>query len=162
MAPSTRIENATHRARYRWSEDFKSNRPASELRAAIEKILAAHRLLGCFQEGARFLARIDTSSAPPITIIKQDQHITVAHYFLQDGDTNADPAMDLEIGKDGAWYPVSVELSDGNFRQCADGPLQIDYDERRKQAAFAANWAADLLFQGYEKGEVSQLWGEND
>lgn len=162
MEPCAKIENVTHHARYRWTEDFKGNRPANELKDAIEKILAAHRLLGCFQDGARFLARIETGSFLPITIIKQDRQITVAHYFLQDGDSNADPAMDLEIGKDGAWYPISVELSDGNCRQCADGPLQIDYDERRKQAAFAAKWAADLLAQGYERGEVSQLWGEND
>lgn len=162
MEPSEKIENLPHRTKYRWAEDFKDNRSAVELKAAIEKILAAHRLLGCFQEGARFLARIESSSALPLTIIKQDRHLTVAHYFLQDGDTNVDPAMDLEIGKDGAWYPVSVELADGNCRQCTVGPLKIDFEERRKQAAFAARWAADLLVQGYEQGEVSQLWGEND
>lgn len=162
MEPNEKIENLPCRTRYRWTEDFKGNRSASELKAAIEKILAAHRLLDCFQEGVRFLARIETSSVLPLTIIKQDRHLTVAHYFLQDGDTNADPAMDLEIGKDGAWYPVSVELADGNCRQSVDGPLQIDFEERRKQADFAAKWAVDLLTQGYGRGEVSQLWGEND
>jgi hypothetical protein len=80
------------------------------------------------------------------------------YYF----DTFADPAMELVEGKDGGWYPIAVELADGNIRQCADGPLRIDYEERRKQAAFAAKWAADLLTLGYEHGNVSQLWGENE
>ena len=162
MEPHTKNENAIHRARYRWTEDFKGNWAASELKAAVETILAAHQLLGSLREGAHFHARIESGTLLPLIISKHDRQITVGQYFMQDCDTYADPAMDLEIGKDGAWYPISVELADGNCRQCVDGPLRIDFEERRKQVSFAAKWAADLLAQGYERGEVSQLWGEND
>lgn len=152
----------THRTKYRWTEDFKGNRSAPELRAAVEKILAAHQLLECFKAGSLFYARIDVGAVLPLTITKQDRQITVGHYFMQEGETYADPAMELEEGKDGGWYPIAVELANGNTRQCADGPLRIDYEERRKQAAFAAKWAVDLLTLGYEHGEISQLWGENE
>lgn len=162
MEPCAKNENTTRKQRYRWTEDFKGNRPASELKAAIEKILAAHQLFGSFRDGVRFHARIESETFLPLTISKQERHITVGHYFMQDCDTYVDPAMDLEVGNDGAWYPISVELADGNCRQCVDSPLRIDFEERRKQVSFAAKWAADLLAQGYERGEVSQLWGEND
>lgn len=162
MQDNKKAENVPHKVKYRWIEDFKGNRPASELQAAIEKILASHKLLGSFREGTRFLVCIESDSFLPLTIAKHDRLITVGHYFLKDCDTCADPAMDLEIGKDGAWYPVGAELADGNCRQCINGPLQIDFEERRKLVSFAAKWAADLLAQGYEHGEISQLWGEND
>lgn len=152
----------THRQKYRWTEDFKGNRSAQELKAAIETVLANHQLLECFKAGSHFHVRIEASAHLPLTITKQDRQITVGHYFKQDGDTYADPAMELEENRDGGWYPICVELADGNIRQCADGPLQIDFEERRKQVAFAAKWAADFLTHGYQRGEISQLWGEND
>lgn len=151
-----------HRAKYHWTEDFKWNRSASELKAAVEMILASHQLLECFTAGTHFHVRIGIGSLLPLTISKQDRQIVIGHYFTQDGDTNADPAMELQEGKDGGWYPVSVELADGNIRSCVDGPLWIDFEERRKQAVFAAKWAADLLTPGYQHGEISELWGEND
>ena len=158
----TKIENAPRRPKYRWTEDFKGSCPATDLQNAVEKILAAHQLLGRFREGVRFHAQIELDGSLPLTIAKQDRHIAIAHPFLSDAEPANDPAMDLELGKDGAWYPVSVELADGDLRQCVDGPFQIDFEERRKQVAFAAKWAAGLLTEGYHQGEVSQLSGEND
>lgn len=162
MEPSKRIETAPHKPKYRWTENFKGNCPANDLQNTVERILATHQLLGAFRDGARFYVRIELADCLPLAIAKLDQYITVAHPFLCDGDPSNDPAIDLEVGKDGAWYPVSVELADGNCRQCADGPLRIDFEERRKQVAFAAKWAANLLTQGYEQGSVSQLSGGND
>lgn len=149
----------THRAKYRWTEDFKGNRSAPELKAAVEKILAAHQLLDCFQASYLFFVQIEGSGCLPLTIWKDERNLTVANYFERDGEQEADPAMDLEISKDGAWYPLHVHLAD-DYRSCIDGPLCIDFEERRKQVAFSAKWAADLLARGYDRGEVTKLSGE--
>lgn len=150
----------THRAKYRWMEDFKGNRSAAELKVAIETILSAHQLLDCFQSSYHFFAQIEVPGHLPLTIRKDDRNLTVANYFERDGEQEADPAMDLQFSKDGAWYPLHVHLADDS-RSCIDGPLRIDFEERRKQVAFASKWAADLLANGYQHGEISKLWGEN-
>lgn len=160
MEAQKRLE--PHRAKYRWTEDFKGNRSALELQTVVETILASHQLFECFKAGEIFHVRIEIGSLLPLTISKQGRQITIGHYFLRECETYADPAMELEEGKDGCWYPVNVEFADGNIRSCVDGPFTIDFEERRKQAIFAAKWAADLLTNGYRHGEISQLWGEND
>lgn len=162
MEPSASIENTPYRAKYRWTEDFRASLPASELKRAIEKILAGQRLLEAFRESPLFHTRIDAGSFLPLTIAKQERHINIGHYFKRGCDTYADPAMEFEIGKDGAWYPVSVELANGDCRFCTDGPFRLDFEERRKQVSFAAKWSADLLAQDYERGDVLQPWSEND
>lgn len=156
---NTKKESARHRTRYRWTEDYKMNRAACELKVAVQKILGAHQLLECFRESDPFFARIEVPNFLSLTICKDGSYLTVANYFQRDGEQEADPAVDLEIGKDGDWYPVHVHLAD-DYRSCIDGPLFIDFEERRKQVAFAAKWAADLLTSGYEAGEITQLSGE--
>lgn len=157
----TKNEPVPHRARYRWTEDFKGNSAARELQAAIQKILDAQQLLECFRASYLFFAQIESPGHLPLTIWKDERNLTVANYFKRDGEQEADPAMDLKISKDGDWYPIHVHLAD-DYRSCVDGPLCIDFEERRKQVAFAAKWAADLLNAGYERGEVTKLSGETE
>jgi hypothetical protein len=120
---------------------------------------SAQQLLDCFRASYLFFAEIEAPGHLPLTIWRDEKNLTVAHYFKRDGEQEADPALDMEIGKDGAWYPLHVHLAD-DLRSCIDGPLSIDFEERRKQVAFAAKWAADLLTQGYDRGEVTKLSGE--
>jgi hypothetical protein len=161
MELTTRIERPPYKAKYSWAEDIEGNSPAHEIKQIIERILAAHGLLTAFHKGAHFGARIDAEPFLPLTVTKHERHVNIGQFFQRACGTYFDPAMNFEIGKDEAWYPISVELADGNCRQCADGPLLINFEERRKQS-FAAKWAADLLLQGYDRGKVSKRWREND
>lgn len=155
----TKNKFVPHRVKYRWTEDFKENRSARALQMTVQKILGAHQLLESFRESSQFFARIEAPDRLPLTIFKDGRNLIIANYFHRDGEQEADPAMDLEIGAGGGWYPIHVHLAD-DYHSCVDGPLFVNSEERRKQVAFAAKWAADLITSGYESGDVTQLSGE--
>lgn len=153
-------KNDSHRSVYKWLEDSKTNEAATELQFAVEHILRSHQLLNCFESAYHLGVKIESPGDLPLTIRKDGKHITVGRFFWRDGDECADPAVDLEVGKNGLWYPIHVHLTE-DFRSCVDGPLLIDFEERQKQVRFCARWAADLLSRDYDAGEIADLWGEN-
>ena len=153
-------KNQTYYAPFPWLEDMTANLSASNLQFTIEHILNSHLLLNCFDAAEHFGVKIEVQGQLPITIRKDGRQITVGSFYWQDESECANPAVDLEIGKDGAWYPVNVQLTD-DLRTCRRSSVEIDFDERAKQVRFCARWAADLMGRGYDTGEVTDLWGEN-
>lgn len=154
------IEGSTYRPTYKWQETSKLNEFATELQLAVEHILRSHQILSCFETAGLFGVRIEREGDLPLSIRRDGKNITVGRFFWRDGGECADPAVQLEVGKNGLWYPIHVEFAD-DFRSCIDGPHSLDFEERQKQVRFCARWSADLMSQSYDTGEVADLWGEN-
>jgi hypothetical protein len=134
---------------------------ADDIKAATIKILRAHGLYDRFQEAEDFHARIMKPPFHPLTIERHGRQVIVAHYREQGDGMVPDPDMEFWISRDSAWEPVAAIFASGDFRTCMDGPLDVDEEERAQLVSLASAWSRELLAQGFDSGEVCELWGTN-
>jgi hypothetical protein len=149
-----------HFPRYQWKEETPRNDPAVGLQQSIERILSAQKLLPTFQESIHFHVQIEVSGHLPLSVSKMENNVTVANYFVEDGEWRLDPAVEMEIGKDRSWYTFTIYLAE-DYHSCAAGPSAIDFKKRKMQVAFTEKWNADLLEAPYDQGEWYELVAEH-
>jgi hypothetical protein len=80
--------------------------------------------------------------------------VSVAHYTEQNGDLMRDPEIVFEIGSDGKWSPVSIQMDyTGYYREAVytgdDGKLYLRPALVKDIAAFARIWDRNLKGQGF-------------
>lgn len=132
------------------------------LQGYIEELLGAHHLLNCFQQTKHFGVTITAPKARPLHIQKNENFITVVQYARNDDELRPDPKVTFQLEKCGRWLPVNAQLANGGWTNCGDGSLPPNMKERSYIQALAERWTKQLEPMGYEQGEVSQLWGENE
>lgn len=123
------------------------------MKAAIEKILAAHGILEAFQGNEDFSAKIENSPYLPLCIERHGTQVTVTHYIVQNGDLIPDPDMEFEI-LNGEWAPVALQLAIGAYYRASEyreGKRFINPKQVRGQTKFARMWARNLISQGFAK-----------
>ncbi|MGK5086127.1 hypothetical protein WDW86_01080, partial [Bdellovibrionota bacterium FG-2] len=90
------------------------------MKSAIEKILNAHNQLDAFRTNEDFAVKIANEGFMPLSIEKHGKHVTVTHYYEQNGDLVPDPDMEFVDlgGKD--WLPVAIQHSTGHYCRAAE------------------------------------------
>ncbi len=124
------------------------------MKAAVEKILAAHRKLQEFNGAEDFHARICNEPYMPLAIERHGSTVTVTHYFEQNGDLVPDPDMEFEISSSGEWLPVAVQFAIGSYHRAIfteDGKRFVNRRELKDQILFSNMWAKNLLEQGFAR-----------
>ncbi len=81
------------------------------------------------------------------------QLVSVAHYYVQEGDLMADPELTLEVAPDG-WHPVSftqanLGLYQEAVRQDDAGKVTINHKLVKDLQQFARLWGRNLKAQGF-------------
>ena len=102
--------------------------------------------------------KIENEPYMPLCIeVIGEKLVSVAHYFVQNGDLMPDPdaVFFTGCGIDNGWVPVSIQMAIGTYRQASwveDGEIvRFDMREQAEQAAFADMWARNLHEQGFVK-----------
>ena len=115
----------------------------------IEKLLAAHNLLGQFHSQLDFHARFDMPPYQRLVIERHGELISVAHYFEQNGDLIPDPDVELHYP---TWTPTAITQAIGYRREKfieREGQTLVDTRFHREVSSFLAMWARNIQAQGW-------------
>jgi hypothetical protein len=126
------------------------------MKSAIEMILSAHQQLDAFRANDHYAVKIASNGFMPLSIEKHGKHVTVTHYFEQNGDLVPDPDVEyVDLGGED-WLPVAIQHSTGHYckaaEQAASGNWLISKRAMRDLQSFSRMWARNLLAQGFTKG----------
>lgn len=120
----------------------------SSMKDAISTILRSHIELDAFQAAdAYWQVEIvpsdgSTSFSRPLSIAKQGQFISIAHYTISTYDVDYDPIVEFEIvGND--WIPVSIFKFHSGQRLVGKTITLQEANEMVK------NWKNDIIDAGY-------------
>jgi hypothetical protein len=137
---------------------------AGSLQDYIEGLLGAYQLLDCFQQTKNFSATIGISGSRPLHIERRSGKIIIGQYARATGEVLLlpDPEMTFEVDERGHWYPQDAFFGNGIWVNCTDGSWLSNLRERRYLWTLADRWTQALVKQNFERGEVAELWGENE
>jgi hypothetical protein len=127
----------------------------------VREIVTAAGQADAFDSAKHFSLRIDNEPWERLVIeswpvsgadslLSEKCHISVAHYYIQNGDLMADPEMVMtDTGQ-----PLSYQLDSlGIFRRCywrnEVGQVMVNRRERNDQLEFLRMWARNLREQGF-------------
>lgn len=133
-------------------KDINMKAQSSTMKKTILKILEKRNQLDKFLNSKEFHLRIENGSYMPLVIERHGQHVTVTHYYSQNGDQIADPDLEMLIGADGEWYPVGLQLCTGHYsraRWVEDGKEFINLRINQEIKSFSTMWARNLVVQGW-------------
>ena len=130
----------------------------TNMKTAIEKILAVHQQLDAFRANDHYSVKIASEGFMPLSIEKHDKHIMVTHYFEQNGDLVPDPDVEfVDLGGDD-WLPIAIQHSTGLYckaaEQAASGNWLISKRAMADLKSFVRMWARNLLAQGFARGTL--------
>lgn len=135
---------------------------AKNLQGYIEELLGTHQLLDSFQGMKHFCAVIGIYGARPLHIERHGNKVTVAQYIVADEDLMPSPEIIFLMNERGQWLPAEAHFTTGAWRNCVDGSWLSNFRERLYIRKFSDQWLKRLAPQMYERGEVMELWGENE
>ncbi|MBX2994096.1 MAG: hypothetical protein KF681_04725 [Bdellovibrionaceae bacterium] len=135
---------------------------AKNLQEYIEGLLGAHQLLDCFQQTKNFSATIGISGSRPLHIERRAGKIIIGQYAYADDELLPDPEIILEMDERGRWHPQDAFFGNGIWVNCTDGSWLSNLREHRYLRTLADRWTKALADQNFERGEVVELWGENE
>lgn len=82
--------------------------------------------------------------------------ISVAHYYVQNGDVMRDPEMCFEVDEDGKWHPVIYQQDNLGYyddkvvmMDAKTGKFKIDRKKEKEMMDFAKEWDQNLKDQGF-------------
>jgi hypothetical protein len=88
-------------------------------------------------------------SVERIQTISGEEGISIAHYFIQNGDLMADPEMEF-IVKDNEVYPISFKLDSlGVFQVAKLSETEKDEKLQEQLTAFANSWMINIKLQQF-------------
>lgn len=135
---------------------------AKNLQGYIEELLGAHQLLECFQKAKHFCAVIGIDGSMPLRIERYGDMVVVTQYPGADGFLLTSPEIICRVSERGQWLPIEARVSLEKWHNCASGSWLSNLRERFYIRRFSARWLKRLAPQMYERGEVLELWGENE
>lgn len=135
---------------------------AKNLQSYIEELLGTHQLLDSFQKTKHFCAVIGNYGSRPLHIERHGNRVTVAQYIAADDDLLPSPEIIHQIDERGEWSPTEAHFTTQTMRNCVDGSWFSNFRERLYIRKFSRQWLKRLAPQMYERGEVLELWGENE
>lgn len=125
---------------------------SSTMKKTILKILEKRNQLETFLNSAEFYLKIENEGYMPLVIERHGKHITVTHYYNQNGDQIPDPDLEMLIGADGDWYPVGLQLCTGHYSRARweeNGKEFINLRINQEIKSFSTMWARNLAAQGW-------------
>jgi hypothetical protein len=132
------------------------------LQRYIEGLLGAHQLLDSFQKTKHFCTVISVEGSIPLHIERHGDIVTIAQYISTDDDLLPSPEIVFRVNEYGQWLPQEAHFSIGEWKSCIAGSWLSNIRERLYIRKFSEQWLKRLSPQMYERGEVMELWGEND
>ena len=131
-------------------------RRRSSMQVSIERILQAHGLLEDFNTNTEFHARFEKGGYDPLVIERLgSERVSVAHYFVQNGDLMADPDIVFDFE---TWCPIEITQAPvGVYRRKffeRNGKQYVDVSFHRDVMALVNVWAKNLRFQAWENAEL--------
>lgn len=133
-------------------KDMNMKTQSSTMKKTILKILEKRNQLEKFLNSMEFHLRIENPGYMPLVIERHGQHVTVTHYYNQNGDQIADPDLKMLIGADGDWYPVGLQLCTGHYsraRWTENGRELTNLRINQEVKSFSTMWARNLAAQGW-------------
>lgn len=129
------------------------------MKTAIEQILSALGQLEAFKSSREFAIKIENSPFMPLSIERHGDHITVTHYFEQNGELVPDPDMEFLELKSGRhdWIPIAIQQSTGSYCRAGvnvDGTWKFNAKTMRELESFSRMWARNLIAQGFQNGVI--------
>ena len=127
------------------------------MKAVIEKLAKKHAV-DLSQEGAHF--RLDMPGFDRLCVENIGVgRISVAHYFVMNGDLVAEPDIEFLVDEKGAWLPLNITQSMTGFTRYAvfDSREELIVENERGQrqlADFANTWANNIEAQGWLENGV--------
>ena len=125
---------------------------SSTMKKTILKILEKRNQLEKFLNSTEFHLKIESDTYMPLVIERYGMHVTVTHYYNQNGDQIPDPDLEMLIGADGEWYPVGLQLCTGHYsraRWVENGRELINLRINQEIKSFSTMWAKNLLAQDW-------------
>jgi hypothetical protein len=138
-------------------------KPSKPIQTIIAAIAAKH---GLDLQAASSHLRLEQASYEPLVIEKVGcNRVSVAHYYVQNGDPIADPDIVFWIGPDCLWYPFEISQMPV-FRNQPYTMTYVEFDDQGQPvryytrfqhdlATFCNTWAAK-----YQRSGLAGKWGE--
>jgi len=127
------------------------------MQATITEIAEKHGLNLQFREAA---LKLEREPYMPLVIEKIGPHrLSVAHYYVENGDAIADPDMEFFTG-DQQWLPYAITQVIGGYQNAVefngDCTQILRYAPRlmRSLAEFGEMWAGNIKTQGWLDAKV--------
>jgi hypothetical protein len=125
---------------------------AEQMKKVIHNVLEKRMKLSEFQVQEDFHLRIENDPFMPLVIERQGDHVSVTHYYSQNGDLVADPDLEFLVRND-KWLPVGMQDYFGYSRALLldheTNEIRINSTKYSSILSFTNSWARNIKAQGY-------------